>query len=87
MTRYIRQLVRLTARLALIVIVILATIVLVRGFDARRGPPLQLWHTVELEAEYRHGETSVNDWEGYIGLEDALYAEPHECVRPVPIVE
>ena len=75
MTRYLGKLVRLSGRLAVIVIAIVATILLVRGFDTRRGPPLELWHTVELRAEYRHGRTDVDDWQGYLELEDALFAE------------
>ncbi len=75
MTRYLGKLVRLAGRLAVIVVAIVTTILVVRGFDARRGPPLQLWHTVELGAEYRHGRTDVDDWQGYLELEDALFAE------------
>jgi hypothetical protein len=43
--------------------------------STRLGPPLQLWHTVQLEAEYRHGRTDVDDWRRYLELEDALFAE------------
>jgi alpha-beta hydrolase superfamily lysophospholipase len=50
-------------------------------FWARSGPPLELWHTVELEAEFtleRRGE--VASFGDYLALEDELFAELDEKV-------
>ncbi len=58
------------------VLLIGATIYLVRAFDARRMPDLQPWHTIELEHEYRAERDDPDmSFDEYRALEDALFAE------------
>jgi alpha-beta hydrolase superfamily lysophospholipase len=48
---------------------------------ARRGPPLELWHSVELETEYVLGTASeVDSFPEYQALERRLFAELDERV-------
>lgn len=43
---------------------------------AQRQADLQVWHTVDLESEYRGpGDDRVEDFDDYLALEDALFAE------------
>jgi alpha-beta hydrolase superfamily lysophospholipase len=45
-------------------------------FWARSGPPLELWHTVELESEYRVAtSTEVGSFADYLALERRLFTE------------
>ena len=47
----------------------------------RGRPPLDLWHTVELEAEYHvDGPNAVESFSDYLALEERLFAELDERV-------
>lgn len=55
---------------------VLATVVLLRAFDARRLPDLQLWHRVHLESEFRARDlASTTTLEDYLKREDRLFDE------------
>ena len=72
MMRVIRWVLRAGAILAAVVF----TLMLVRAFDARRQPDLEVWHTVELESEYRAGRAGeVTTWADYLALEEELFEE------------
>ncbi|MBE7445425.1 MAG: alpha/beta fold hydrolase [Planctomycetia bacterium] len=55
-------------------VAVLATILLIRGFDARRMPDLKIWHTAHLSPEFRAGDIKPGfTFEDYIKLEDRLF--------------
>ena len=77
MMRGVRWLLRTAAILAAVVF----TLMLVRAFDARRQPDLEVWHTIELESEYRADRVDeVTSWARYLDLEEALFEELQEKV-------
>ena len=50
-----------------------AVLIVLRACDARRGPPLEPWHT--LSAEEAPAEDILQaDWQDYVAMEDALFA-------------
>jgi alpha-beta hydrolase superfamily lysophospholipase len=54
--------------------IVIATILVVRSFDAWRSPPLKLWHTQvphELDAQ----AIDAADWEAWVVAENAAFAE------------
>jgi alpha-beta hydrolase superfamily lysophospholipase len=76
------RVIRWVLRTGAIVVAVLFTLLLVRAFDARRQPDLQVWHTIELEAEYRADRVGdVDSWEDYLALEEALFEELRERVE------
>jgi alpha-beta hydrolase superfamily lysophospholipase len=71
-----RRLLRCFARLVAGVAIILATIVLVRAFDARRAGPLRPWHTVAPESEMTAGELDeAFSLPRYLAREEVLFRE------------
>ncbi len=40
-------------RVVIALAIVTVTIILVRALDVRKLPELRVWHTVELESEYR----------------------------------
>ncbi len=38
--------------LTVCLVAVIATIILIRGFDARRMPDLKIWHTTRLSPEF-----------------------------------
>ena len=57
------------------IVLIVATIILVRAFDARRQPPLQPWHealTAEVRAQDLNDRSTLAD---YLRIEDAVFVE------------
>ena len=59
---------------AVVLAVSAITLLAVRGFDAQRGPPLELWHTFvphELSAD----EIDKADWKRYLAAEERAFAE------------
>ncbi len=76
--RILGRLLSWALRLVFFGAVIFATIMLVAAFASRSGPPLEAWHTVELESEFRSGRPGMPaDWSGYLELEEAVFAEMH----------
>ncbi len=55
-------------------VAVIATIILVRGFDARRMPDLKIWHTVRLSPEFKAGDMKPGfTFEDYLKQEDRLF--------------
>jgi alpha-beta hydrolase superfamily lysophospholipase len=72
----VRRLLRLVLRLIKWIAVILVTVYLVRAFDSRRGPELELWHTVSLEEEFRADDlTDATTLADYLAAEERLFQE------------
>ena len=47
----------------------------------RSGPPLELWHTVELDAEFRADRLNeIEDFDDYLALEQQLFVQLDERV-------
>ena len=67
---------RWTVRLAAGGALVLATLVVVRAFDARRMGPLKPWHTVVPESELRAAELDGGfDLPRYLAREEAVFRE------------
>jgi alpha-beta hydrolase superfamily lysophospholipase len=66
---------RLAQQIITAVLAIAVTILLVRAFDARNFLPLQLWHTVSLEAEVDADAIEAMDLDAYLAQEAKLFAE------------
>ena len=65
---------------AKVLAIIVATIVLIRAFDARKLPELQVWHEVHFENEFDANQDSVDSLASYLELEQALFDELNEKV-------
>ncbi len=57
---------------AVIVGVSLMTVLAVRAWEARRAPPLQVWHT-HVPHELKAAEIAKADWAGYLAAEQAIF--------------
>jgi alpha-beta hydrolase superfamily lysophospholipase len=69
-------LVRLLARLAASAALVVATVVVVRGLDARRLGPLAPWHTVSPASELRAAELDESfTLRQYLAREEAVFRE------------
>lgn len=68
----VRSALRWTKRLATALLLILATVFLVRVVDSQRGAPLGLWLT-EVPQEPAAAELDALDWPAYLAREDALF--------------
>jgi alpha-beta hydrolase superfamily lysophospholipase len=62
--------------MALLALVIAATLLVVRAVDSQRGPPLELWHTY-VPDEVRGHDIDRLDWAGYMAAESRAF----EAVR------
>ena len=72
---------RILLRIVLAGFIIFVTILLVRAFDTRGLPDLQVWHTVKLSSEFKRSwQGSEITFEQYRDLEDTLFAELEEKV-------
>ncbi|KKO19221.1 MAG: alpha/beta fold hydrolase [Candidatus Brocadia sp.] len=55
-------------------VAVIFTIILVRGFDARRMPDLKIWHTTRLTPEFKASDMKPGfTFEDYLKLEDQLF--------------
>ena len=73
--------IRWVLRTGAILVAVVFTLMLVRAFDARRQPDLQVWHTLQLESEYRADRIDdVTTWADYLALEEELFEELDEKV-------
>jgi alpha-beta hydrolase superfamily lysophospholipase len=68
-----RWLFRVVRRIVVLVLVVLATVFAVRAYDARNGPPLQLWQTY-VPHELPVAEMDRASWADYMKAEDAIFA-------------
>ena len=83
MSRLMRWLLRFAWRLAVIVVVIIATVMLVRAFDSLRMPDLQAWHTTYFENEFRVADAGgIDSYQDYLDLEDDVFDELETKVVP-----
>jgi esterase/lipase len=65
----------------LILLTIVATIIIVRAFDARRMPDLEIWHTAKLESEFRADQADdMITFEAYRENEARLFQERNQKV-------
>ena len=71
--RRLRPIARLLLRLIELALVAAAVLIVLRACDARRGPPLEPWHTLSAE-EAPAEEILQADWQDYVAMEDALFA-------------
>jgi alpha-beta hydrolase superfamily lysophospholipase len=67
-----RAVLRWTRRLAVVVVVVAATLLVGRVVQSERGPPLQPWHTF-VPAEPRAAELDHMDWNGYLAAEARVF--------------
>lgn len=73
--------------LAAAVVLVGLTVVLLRAFEARRQPPLKLWHQ-PLASEIRARDlTETTTLADYLRLEDAVFREMNETVLPAAAPE
>ncbi|MCC7212662.1 MAG: hypothetical protein IT451_12590, partial [Candidatus Brocadia sp.] len=57
-------------------VAVIATIILIRGFDARRMPDLKIWHTVRLSPEFKASDMKPGfTFEDYLKREDRLFED------------
>ena len=73
--KLIRKLSKLILAVAGFLVFAVGVIYFVRAFDARSLRNLEPEHRIELEAEFRAGAEAETDWQAYLSIEDALYAE------------
>jgi len=77
------RLVRTLKRAAVLLTASVATLLAVRAYDARRGPPLEPWHTF-VPRELRAEELDRSDWNAYLRAEEAAFAAVRAEVRAKP---
>ncbi|RDI98791.1 alpha/beta hydrolase [Dyella solisilvae] len=66
------MIIRALKRLVILLLVVLATAVGMRAWDAWRGPPLHAWHTFEPR-ELTAAQLDATDWKGYLAAEQAIF--------------
>ena len=59
----------------------IGAIYFVRAFDARALRDLEPEHRIEFADEFRASDASETDWEVYLAIEDALYAEIEHSIN------
>jgi hypothetical protein len=71
-------------RIGIAIGIVIATVLLVRSYDAWRSPPLKLWHTKvphELDAK----QIDDADWGIWIAAENSVFAEmQHDVIDALP---
>lgn len=79
-----RHILWLFIRLVILLIALTPSILLLRAFDARGMPDLELWHQVELLNEFHAGDDHNGmTFDDYLKLEDSLFQELNEKVYDV----
>jgi len=68
------RLFRLFKRLLVLLVVVAATFLGVRAWDAQRGAPLELWHT-HVPRDVHAAEIDRLDWASYLKAEEAAFRE------------
>ena len=75
------RILKLLLKTVLVALAIGVTVLLVRAFDARRMPDLEVWHRVALESEYRARQEQLEfSFGDYQALEERLYEELEEKI-------
>jgi alpha-beta hydrolase superfamily lysophospholipase len=69
-----RVLIRWARRLALLSLVIVATLILYRVIDSQRGPPLEPWHTF-IPDDARAAAIDKMDWAGWMAAEGHVFGQ------------
>ena len=64
----------LLKRTLLLVVVVAATLLAVRAYDAQRGAPLQRWHTY-VPHDMRAADIDKADWPTWLSAEEAVFRE------------
>ncbi len=73
---FAKRFARIVGKFALWLAILVAVVVLVRAFDARRQPPLGPWHRMHLTAEVQAGDVGPNtSWTDYRHSEQALFLQ------------
>ena len=76
-----RFLIRFITRAVIAVTIVTVTIILVRALDARKLPELRVWHTVELESEYRaRRDGDIDGFAAYLAQEQRVFDELNEKI-------
>ncbi len=76
-----KALARLLLRTILAIVIIVFTVILVRAFDSRRMPELEVWHQTVLPSEFKAEELTPNlTLEDYLAREERLFTELDERV-------
>jgi len=71
-----RFLFRLLMRVVIALAIVTVTIILVRAVDSRKLPELRVWHTVELESEYRaRRDGDIDGFAAYLTQEQRVFDE------------
>ena len=77
--------IRMLVRTVLAGFIIFVTILLVRAFDTRKMPDLQVWHQIDLSNEFQRSFAgSEITFQQYRDLEDKLFAELDKKVFSEP---
>jgi predicted alpha/beta-fold hydrolase len=66
------RMLRFLKRTAVLLGVMAITLIVVRIYDAQRGPPLELWHT-HVPPELSATELDAADWREYLAAEQAAF--------------
>jgi alpha-beta hydrolase superfamily lysophospholipase len=75
---------RMLRRIGIAIGIVIATILVVRAYDAWRSPPLKLWHT-QIPQELDAHDIDAADWEAWVKAEDAAFADvQREVIDELP---
>ena len=76
-----RSLFRLLKRVVIALAIVAIIIILVRAVDSRKLPELRVWHTVELDSEYRaRRDGDIDGFAAYLAQEQRLFDELNEKI-------
>ena len=77
-----RFLIRFATRAVFALIIVIVTIIFIRALDARKLAELRVWHTVELESEYRaRRDGNIDEFAAYLAQEQRVFDELNEKIH------
>ncbi len=79
--KLVKTLSKLILAVAGFLVFAICVIYFVRAFDSRSLRDLEPEHQVKFEAEFRAGDEAETDWQAYLAIEDALYAELEQNIH------